>query len=385
LQRPSERAGANSELAPFELKRVVSDGDVVELQFGGELRAANAGSLWRQLRQVRERTGTVRFDLSRVSAIDGAAMALLVHVKTEVEARGGKADLVGASEAIERLVHLYHGDEIAKPRHRVRPRGMLDQIGVATIDVVTEGQLVLAFLGNLVLSLGGVLRRPSTANWRDIPRTMERVGADAVPIVMLINFLVGFVMAFQGANQLKQFGANIFVADLVGLSVARELGPLMTAIIVCGRSGAAFAAELGSMKVGEEVDALKTIGIGPMRFLVLPRALALVLVIPLLTLLADAVGMLGGLIVGITTLDLSLAAYLNETRKALAVRDVMSGVVKSVVFGSAIALVSCQQGLAASGGAEGVGRRTTAAVVTTLFALIILDAIFTVVFHALGI
>jgi phospholipid/cholesterol/gamma-HCH transport system permease protein len=211
---------------------------------------------------------------------------------------------------------------------------------------------------------------------------MERTGADAVPIVILINFLVGFVMAFQGAVQLKQFGANIFVADLVGLSVTRELGPLMTAIIVCGRSGAAFAAELGSMKVSEEIDALRTMGFGAMRYLVLPRVVALILVIPLLTLMADFVGILGGLVVGLTTLDLSVAGYVNETRKALSVWDVYSGVIKSMVFGLAIALIACQQGLATTGGAEGVGRRTTASVVTILFSLILLDAGFTVLFHA---
>lgn len=359
--------------------------DVVELRFRGELRVANASSLWKALRtEVGDESTAVRFDLSGVSAVDGAAMALIVQLKTEIEARGGSADVVGAAENIERLVHLYHGDEVAKPRKRFPPRSALDQIGVGTVAIFTEGAQVLGFLGSLVRATLGVLRRPSTANWRDIPRTMERVGADAVPIVVLINFLVGFVMAFQGANQLKQFGANIFVADLVGLSIARELGPLMTAIIVCGRSGAAFAAELGSMKVGEEVDALRTIGISPMRFLVLPRTVALILVIPFLTLLADAVGMIGGVVVGLTTLDLSLAGYVNETKKALAVWDIMSGVFKSLVFGGAIALVSCQQGLAASGGAEGVGRRTTSSVVTTLFALIIIDALFTVVFHAVG-
>jgi phospholipid/cholesterol/gamma-HCH transport system permease protein len=203
-----------------------------------------------------------------------------------------------------------------------------------------------------------------------------------VPIVVLINFLVGFVMAFQGAVQLKQFGANIFVADLVGISVTRELGPLMTAIIVCGRSGAAFAAELGSMKVSEEVDALRTMGFGPMRYLVLPRLVALVLAIPVLVLLADFVGILGGMVVGLTSLDLTVVGYILETKRALSVWDVYSGIVKSVVFGVAIALIACQQGLATTGGAEGVGRRTTSSVVTTFFVLVMLDAGFTVLFHA---
>ena len=225
---------------------------------------------------------------------------------------------------------------------------------------------------------------PRSANWRELPATMERTGADAVPIVVLINFLVGFVMAFQAAVQLKQFGANIFVADLVGISVTRELGPLMTAIVVCGRSGAAFAAELGSMKVNEEIDALRTMGFGPMRYLVLPRTLALILVLPLLTLLADVAGMLGGLVVGVWNLDLTVRGYLNETARVVSLWDISSGLIKSVVFALAIALIACQQGLATTGGAEGVGRRTTSAVVLTLFALILIDAAVTVLFRVAG-
>jgi phospholipid/cholesterol/gamma-HCH transport system permease protein len=245
-------------------------------------------------------------------------------------------------------------------------------------------QQVFAFFGSLLIAAVGVARKPRSANWSDLLPTMERTGADAVAIVVLINFLVGFVMAFQAAVQLKQFGANILVADLVGLSITRELGPLMTAIILCGRSGAAFAAELGSMKVSEEIDALRTMGFGPMRFLVLPRAIGLMLVMPLLTLLADVMGMAGGLLVGLSTLDLSLVGYFKETQRALALWDVFSGVLKSVVFALVIVLIACQQGLATTGGAEGVGKRTTSAVVTTLFALILVDAGFTLLFFKFG-
>ena len=190
-------------------------------------------------------------------------------------------------------------------------------------------------------------------------------------------------MAFQGAVQLKQFGANIFVADLVGLSVARELGPLMTAIILSGRSGAAFAAELGSMKVSEEVDAMRTMGLGPIRYLVLPRAVALLLATPILVLLADVAGILGGLVVGVSSLDLTVVGYFLETKRAVSLWDVYSGLIKSGVFAVTIALIACQQGLATTGGAEGVGRRTTSSVVTTFFALVVLDAGFTVLFHAI--
>jgi phospholipid/cholesterol/gamma-HCH transport system permease protein len=221
-------------------------------------------------------------------------------------------------------------------------------------------------------------------HWTDVTRLMERAGADGVPIVLILNFLVGLVTGFQAAIQLQQFGATLFVADLVGLSVTRELAPLMTAILVAGRSGAAFSAELGTMRVGEEVDALRTLGLDPYHFLVFPRVLALVLVLPLLTILADVAGVAGGLLVALLRLDLTPAAYLLETQNAVHAWDVFSGLLKAPFFGASIALIACKRGLATSGGAEGVGRATTSAVVTSLFAIIVLDAIFTLVFNAFG-
>jgi len=358
-----------------------------ELILEGELKFSEAALLWtnisKRLESV-ERNETFHFDLSNVESIDGGTMALIVHLRNELKLRGVRSDIVGAQGTVQELVHLYHGDENPIRRKRRRPKKSLDEIGERTIAFFGAVREVFGFFGDMILAVVGLLREPRTANWKEVPYLMERTGADAVPIVVLINFLVGFVMAFQGAVQLKQFGANIFVADLVGLSVTRELGPLMTAIIVCGRSGASFAAELGTMKVSEEIDALRTMGFGPMRYLVLPRALALMLVLPMLTLLADVVAIVGGLVVGIVSLDLSISAYLSETRQALSVWDVFSGVLKSVVFALAISLISCQQGFATTGGAEGVGRRTTSSVVAILFALILIDAAFTVFFFFFG-
>ena len=191
-------------------------------------------------------------------------------------------------------------------------------------------------------------------------------------------------MAYQSAKQLKAFGANIYVADLVGISVCRELAPLMTAIIVCGRSGAAFAAEIGSMKVSEEVDALRTLGLRPFSWLVVPRVVALMIVTPLLTAVGDIIGLAGGLVVGVTTLDLSVRGYFNETQKAMTLWDVEHGLCKSVIFAMTIGLIACQQGFAASGGAEGVGKRTTSTVVTSLFSIVVLDALFTMIFRFFG-
>lgn len=355
------------------------------LTFPGKLTLAEAPSLWSRVRADTDKLGhgdSVEFDVSQSESIDGGTMALLVHLRGELAARGVKAEFIGASQAIQDLVHLYQGDVDATPRTKRVPESILASIGRATIQFFLDIQGILGFFGSSVLAFVGLLKKPKTGNWKAVLETMERSGANAVPIVVLINFLVGFVMGFQGATQLKQFGANIYVADLVGLSVTRELGPLMTAIILCGRSGAAFAAELGSMSVSEELDALRTMGFGPIRYLVLPRTFALMLILPLLTLLGDLVGMLGGLFVGVTSLGLTIGGYITETRKAVTMWDVFSGCIKSVVFAMAISLISCQQGFATTGGAEGVGRRTTASVVSILFALIVIDAGFTIFFHA---
>jgi phospholipid/cholesterol/gamma-HCH transport system permease protein len=294
-----------------------------------------------------------------------------------------KAELVGASDRLEPLIDLYSGHEGPAKKSKRKPERTIAQIGRATVEVGEEAKGILGFLGSMVMAAGALVRRPSSGHWKAVPHLAEKCGADAVPIVILINFLVGFVMAFQAARQLKMFGANIFVADLVGLSLTRELAPLMTAIIVCGRSGAAFAAEIGSMKVNEEVDALRTLGLTPFGWLVVPRVVALMLVVPILTLLADFIGISGGLVVGITDLDLSVTGYYIETVKAVHAWDLVSGLIKSVVFSLAIGLIACQQGFAASGGAEGVGKRTTSTVVTSLFSLVMIDAVFTVVFRVM--
>jgi phospholipid/cholesterol/gamma-HCH transport system permease protein len=358
---------------------------IVEVRLEGTLMFVDAAHLWNELRArltptMRE---DVRFDLSQIESIDGGAMALLVQLKWDLQTAGVRCEFAGATGTVQTILDLYEGDPAAAPQPPQSPMGALARLGNGTVAALKELQVALAFVGSMVLALGGVLRRPRTGNWHDIAPIMSRSGADAVPIVVLINFLVGFAMAFQAAVQLKRFGANLYVADLVGLSITRELGPLMTAIIVCGRSGAAFAAELGTMTVSEEIDALRTMGFGPLRFLVFPRMLALVLVMPVLTLLGDLFGTTGGLLVGVVSLDLTVTGYLHQSGRALRMWDVFQGLIKSGVFGLAIGLISCHQGLATSGGAEGVGRRTTAAVVISLLALIVIDAAFTLLFFEL--
>ncbi|MBL4848145.1 MAG: MlaE family lipid ABC transporter permease subunit [Planctomycetes bacterium] len=357
------------------------------LRLRGSLRFADAHRVWSEFRAAAlpPPSGGVVFDLSEVERLDGGVAALIVELQSAISCGDGTpVDLRGASADVAEILTLY-GCQLGCERTPPAPVPLLTQIGAAAAEVLDEARGGLEFLGAVIVAWFSGLRRPATLSWSQIWPVLERAGADGLPIVMMFGFLVGFIMAFQGAVQLEQFGASIFVADLVGLTITRELGPLMTAIVVCGRSGAAFAAELGTMKVSEEIDALKTLGFDPLRHLVIPRILALVIALPVLTLVADVMGLVGGLLVGLFSLDLTPMAYIHETQGALELWDVTSGLLKSLAFALAIGGISCQQGLATTGGAAGVGRRTTTAVVSILFSLILIDAGFAVAFNALGV
>jgi len=218
--------------------------------------------------------------------------------------------------------------------------------------------------------------------WRSAVEQMVRIGFDSIPIVCTICFFVGLIMAMQSAYQLKRFGATIFVADLVAVSIIRELGPLLTAIIIAGRSGSGIAAEIGSMKVAEEIDALRTMGLNPINYLVVPRTLAMVIVLPCLTLLADVVGIIGGFLIAVTTLDISVIRYYHQTANALVLKDLTTGLIKTGFFAIIIASVGCYQGFIVEGGAEGVGKSTTSSVVVSIFLIIAADVFFTALFYS---
>lgn len=352
----------------------------------GELRIGDAPAVWRALHELTgERTeGRLDIDLADAAIVDGAIMSLLVGMRTSLAARNVRSEIVGVSEHLRPIVHLYRGDEPPQPeRLPVAPRAIA-RIGAATQRFFQSLRRLMIFLGETIAATRGFLGGPVPVNWREIPLFASRAGADGIPIVLLLNFLVGFVMAFQSARQLKLYGANIYVADVVGISVTRELAPLMTAIIMSGRSGAAFAAELGSMRVSEEIDALKTMGFAPAPYLILPRVAALALVAPLLTLLGGVVGVAGGAAVAVSSLDVSARGYIAELRTAVVPSDIWTGLVKSVAFGMTIAFIGCQQGFATRGTAEAVGRSTTTTVVSCLFAIVIIDTVFTVLFQTFG-
>jgi phospholipid/cholesterol/gamma-HCH transport system permease protein len=368
----------------FSVERGDPAPDRAELRLSGRLDVRDAADAIERLRALLARpSANVRLDLTRLSSLDGAGAALLLHLCEELRDRGSAAELAGAQGRVRDILELYADSPKGVPPRGVGGApGFLEQIGRSTAQLGTLGAQILDFTGHTLVAGLAALRAPRTVPWRDVWRVMERTGADALPIVGLISFLVGLVSAFQGAITLHKYGADIFVADGVAIGVTRELGPLMVAIVGAGRSGAAFAAELGTMRVSEEVDALRTLGLDPYRHLVLPRLLALALMLPILTLLGDFFAIAGGFVVGVFSLDLTFPTWARQTHNALTIWHVGSGLLKSVAFGTAIALVACQWGLATRGGAEGVGRSTTSAVVSSLFFLVIIDAAFTVLFQA---
>lgn len=367
----------------FTVQRQTDQGGQ-RLLLQGHLTLADGAELWQQLQRELEAGPVTELDLAGVHLLDGAAAALLLALRAQLSASGRTLALRNASGEVARVLALYDcGDPLGCGILVPRRRGILAQFGDGAVEVGRQARLWFAFVGDLVAGLYAALRRPRTVHCKELPALMERAGADGLPIVLLINFLVGVILGLQGAKQLHRFGADALLANLVGLSVVRELGPLMTAILVAGRSGAAYAAELGTMTVNEEVDALRTLGQDPQRFLVFPRVLALFCVVPLLTVLGNAVGCLGGMFIALVQLATPPVAFFRQLREALQAEDVLTGLIKSGAYAAWIGLVACQRGLAARGGAQGVGIATTKAVVGILFGLVLLDAAFTLVFSLL--
>jgi phospholipid/cholesterol/gamma-HCH transport system permease protein len=328
----------------------------------------------------------VGFDSSELVGWDTGFLTFLVNVLDLCRSLKVTVAQDGLPEGVQRLLRLAAAVPEAKDaRPPSEHRPILIRIGDGAIAAKEQAREMLAFVGDATVAFLKMLTGRARYRGSDLKLTIQECGADALPIVSLISFLVGLILAFVGAVQLKMFGAEIYVADLVGIAMAREMGAMMTAIVLAGRTGAAFAAQLGTMTVNEEIDAFKTLGFPPMEFLVLPRMLALALMMPLLCLYADLVGILGGIVVGVGMLDLTITQYLNETREALSLTDFSVGLIKSVVFGILVALSGCLRGMQSGRSASAVGVAATSAVVTAIVAIIVTDAIFAVVTNILGV
>jgi phospholipid/cholesterol/gamma-HCH transport system permease protein len=265
-----------------------------------------------------------------------------------------------------------------------RSRNFLAIVGEATLELWSKTKEISQFVGECVIGAVRLGKRPHKFRWRDCLEEMQQCGAMALPIVSLISFLVGVTLAYTGALVLRQYGGDIFVADLIGMAMVREMGAVMTAVVLAGRTGAAFAATLGNMKANEEIDALETLGISPVDFLVLPRMVAIGAMMPLLALYANALGILGGMIVSLTVLSIPPTAFWVEMGTIVTMGDVATGVIKALSFGLIVGLAGCLRGLQAERSAAGVGRAATSAVVTAILLIIVADAVFAVLFNVVG-
>jgi phospholipid/cholesterol/gamma-HCH transport system permease protein len=322
-------------------------------------------------------------DIGKVSYVDDFGALVLTELRDLVTGADGRFDLQGASAETLAIINLgVPPDKRIVPK--LRPPNMFLRLGDATFKNAADVKYLVSFVGSVFLSLIYVILHPKSLRTDDTVMYMQKTGVDALPIVVLISFLLGLIMAFMSAAQLQQFGANIYVASLVSLAMVRELGPIMTAIIVAGRSGSAFAAEIGTMQVSEEVDALFTMGFDPTRFLVVPKIIASVIVVPFLTLFSDLFAIFGGLLVGVSMLDLTANSFIAQTIKTLTIFDVFWGLFKSAIFALLIAWIGCLRGFQVRGGAASVGQGTTSAVVSSIFLIILSDSIMAVILRYWG-
>ena len=378
-----ESASAQPE-AWFKLDR-----DGRQLAVGGAWTIAEAARLDRELSELELSGGELAIDGSKISRLDSAGAWLLLRTRKALEAGGGKVSRFDVPKLYQPLIENLDQErkpEGRKPRKPTGFRGRLYKIGHATMHAWSQTVSMLGYLGRVTVETGEAIAKPKhNLRITAIFHQIEETGINALPIVGLLSFLIGIVLAYQGADQLKQFGAEIFTINLLGVGLLREIGVLMTAIIVAGRSGSAFTAHIGTMRVNEEIDAMQTMGLNTVDTLVLPRIIGLVISLPLLTFFADIMGLLGGGLMVVTFLDIPVVQFLRQLSSAVTPTMLFAGLVKAPVFAFLIAMVGCFQGLSVTGSAESVGQLTTKAVVVSIFLVILVDAVFSIVFTQLGI
>ncbi len=353
------------------------------IHFQDRLDVSNAAPLTKEFNVLLRihKPNSLVVDLETLSYLDDYGVSVLVELKRAMGDRRGTFSLTNIPEKINDILSMHHFNVLGQQSistHKTSS-SLFANLGDSIFNIGSEIRFMLTFLGDTCFSFLMFLRHPGRLRFNDMIENMKHVGLDALPIVGLISFLLGLIMAFMSSVQLQQFGANIYVASLVGISMTRELGPIMTAIIVAGRSGSSFAAEIGTMKISEEVDALSTMNINPNFFLVLPRMFAAFLVMPVLVLFSDLFAIAGGLLVGVTMLDLTVSGYTNQTINTLTLFDVFWGVFKSGIFALLISWTGCLRGFQVKGGAAGVGQATTSAVVTSIFLIVLTDSLLVVI------
>ncbi len=357
-------------------------GDVLEVALSGTWQITEPRPSWAALLNGSS-PARVRLRVAEVEKWDSSLLLFLFEAQQWCRAAGVYCEADALPEKIRTLlVQLAASHETSVPFDR--SESFLTTVGVATQDVLVKGRAILHFVGECVLGAQRLARSPRKFRWRDCLGEMQQCGAMALPIVSLVSLLVGVTLAYTGSIVLRQYGGDIYIADLIGLSMVREMGAMMTAVVLAGRTGAAFAATLGNMKANEEIDALETLGIPAVQFLVLPRLIALAVMMPLLALYANALGILGGMLVAYGLLAIPPTAFWVEMLSIVDLTDIATGVIKAGAFGLIVGLSGCLRGLQSDRSAAGVGRATTSAVVTAILLIIIADAIFAVLFNVLG-
>jgi phospholipid/cholesterol/gamma-HCH transport system permease protein len=364
--------------------------DQGKLAVGGAWTIAESARLDRELNALElAGHGDIAIDASQLSRLDSAGAWLLLRTRRALEAKGAKISGFQLPEMYQPLLENLDQPRKAEPRKSRIPsgfRGRLYRIGRATVQAGTQAIEMLAYLGRVTVETGEAIVRPR-GNLRiaALFHQIEETGINALPIVGLLAFLVGIVLAYQGADQLKRFGAEIFTINLLGVGVLREIGGLITAIIVAGRSGSAFTAHIGTMRVNEEIDAMQTMGLNTVDTLVLPRIIGLVIALPLLTFYSDIIGLIGGAFMCYFQLGITIPVFLRQLNEAVTVNTLMVGLIKAPVFAFVIALVGCYEGFQVERNAASVGQLTTRSVVESIFLIIVLDAAFSVMFSVLGV
>ena len=329
---------------------------------------------------------SARLSLTQVNRIDGTGAVLLVRLLERLATKGCRTDVTASENPeVARLLSLYrsHGTEPPSlPTHTMNP---FSRLGAIAAEIPAKASDAFDFTGRCAVALPKTVAAPTSVDWRSLPGLMQEIGADAWPVTSVANLLVGLIVGFLGVSQLGRFGAVAFVPELVVVAHFRELCPLITAIVVGGRSGAGLASEIATMKVSEEIDALRSMGLDPVRWLVVPRCLALVLTLPLLTWIGDILGLTGGLAATMAITNMTARAYIQDTLIHITAANLLVGLVKAPFLALAIGLIACGNGLATQGGAAAVGSRTTSAVVQSIFCVVVISTIFTFFFALLGI
>ena len=365
----------------------VNEEGILNLSIDGRLDSYTTGEVWKDAILALEHSSPKKIivDASGINYCDGSGIALFVKLREHQEKTGGKFEVQGLSSEFQHLLDLFPPEEFQEPEvEKPKAPSLPEEVGQATVGFWQDVSAHIIFIGEAGIALVRAIFNPWQIRWKDVFLTAEKIGVNALSIIAVINFLIGLVLAYQSAIPLQKYGGQLFIADLLVLSIFRELGPLMTAVMVAGRTSSAFAAELGTMKVNEEIDALTTMGLDPVRFLVVPRVIAAIFMIPVLTVFGDLFGLIGGGVV-MLSLGFPLVTYVNEMVSAATYIDLLVGLFKSVFFAVIIAGIGCFEGLRTKTGAAAVGDSATSAVVSGIILVIVLDGIFGVVFYYVGI